>query len=172
VAAANAQIGIARSAYFPSLSMGGSYGVAGSAVGGLFSASNTLWSLGLSAAQAVFNAGATGARVDQASAARDVAVANYRQAVLAALADVENQLAAAQVLAQQQSLRASSADSAAQVEQQMLNRYRAGQVGYTEVVTAQVTALNARRALLQAQADRQSTAVAMIQALGGGWHPR
>jgi len=52
----------------------------------------------------------------------------------------------------------------------MLNRYRAGQVSYTEVVTAQVTALNARRSLLQAQADRQSTAVALVQALGGGWH--
>ena len=169
VAAANAQIGIARSAYFPSLSLGGSYGVAGSTLGGLFSASNTLWSLGLSAAQALFNAGATGARVDQASAARDVAVANYRQSVLNALADVEDQLAAAKVLAQQQSLRETSANSAAQVEQQMLNRYRAGQVGYTEVVTAQVTALNARRALLQSQADRQSTAVAMVQALGGAW---
>ncbi|SFF91418.1 efflux transporter, outer membrane factor (OMF) lipoprotein, NodT family [Duganella sp. CF458] len=169
VAAANTQIGIARSAYFPSLSLGGSYGVAGSQLGGLFSASNTLWSLGLSAAQAVFNAGATGARVDQASAARDVAVANYRQAVLTALADVEDQLAASKVLAQQQALRETSAHAASQVEQQMLNRYRAGQVGYTDVVAAQVTALNARRALLQAQADRQSTAVALVQALGGGW---
>ncbi|WP_229416872.1 efflux transporter outer membrane subunit [Massilia eburnea] len=169
VAAANAQIGIARSAYFPSLSLSGSYGVAGSAAGGLFSASNTLWSLGLSAAQTLFNAGATGARVDQASAARDVAVANYRQSVLDALADVENQLAAGNVLAQQQSLRETSANSATQVEQQMLNRYRAGQVGYTDVVTAQVTALNARRALLQTQADRQSSAVALVQALGGGW---
>jgi len=169
VAAANAQIGIARSAYFPSLSLGGSYGVAGSQLGGLFNASNTLWSLGLSAAQAVFNAGATGARVDQASAARDVAVATYRQSVLNALADVEDQLAASKVLAQQQALRETSAAAAGQVEQQMLNRYRAGQVGYTDVVTAQVTALNARRALLQAQADRQSTAVALVQALGGGW---
>jgi len=170
VAAANAQIGIARSAYFPSLSLSGSYGVAGSAVGGLFSASNTLWSLGLSAAQTLFNAGATGVRVDQASAARDAAVANYRQVVLDALADVEDQLAASTVLAQQQELRETSASSAIQVEQQMLNRYRAGQVSYTEVVTAQVTALNARRSLLQAQADRQSTAVALVQALGGGWH--
>ena len=172
VAAANAQVGIARSAYFPSLSLGASYGVAGSQLGGLFSASNTLWSLGLSAAQAVFNAGATGARVDQASAARDVAVATYRQAVLNALADVEDQLAASKVLAQQQSLREASAGAASQVEQQMLHRSRAGQVSYTVVVTAQVTALNARRALLQAQADRQSTAVALVQALGGGWHAR
>jgi NodT family efflux transporter outer membrane factor (OMF) lipoprotein len=169
VAAANAQIGIARSAYFPSLSLGAGYGAAGGQLGGLFSASNTLWSLGLSAAQAVFNAGATGARVDQASAARDVAVAAYRQAVLAALADVEDQLAAGKVLAQQQSLRETAAAAAGQVEQQMLNRYRAGQVAYTEVVTAQVTALNARRALLQAQADRQTVAVALVQALGGGW---
>jgi outer membrane protein TolC len=143
--------------------------VAGSQLGGLFSAANSLWSLGLSAAQAVFNAGATGARVDQAGAAREVAVAGYRQTVLNALADVEDQLAAAKVLRQQQSLRESAADAARQVEQQMLNRYRAGQLGYTEVVTAQVTALNARRSLLQAQADRQSTAVALIQALGGGW---
>jgi NodT family efflux transporter outer membrane factor (OMF) lipoprotein len=172
VAAANAQIGIARSAYFPNLGLSGAYGVAGSQAGGLFSASNTLWSLGLSAAQTLFNAGATGARVDQANAARDVAVANYRQAVLDALADVENQLAAGAVLAQQQELRQAAANAAAQVEQQMLNRYRAGQVGYTEVVTAQVTALNARRALLQAQADRQSTAVALVQALGGGWRQR
>jgi NodT family efflux transporter outer membrane factor (OMF) lipoprotein len=169
VAAANAQIGIARSAYFPNLNLSGSYGVAGGAAAGLFSASNTLWSLGLSAAQTLFNAGATGARVDQASAARDVAVATYRQSVLDALADVENQLAAGNVLAQQQSLRETSANAATQVEQQMLNRYRAGQVGYTDVVTAQVTALNARRALLQAQADRQSSAVALLQALGGGW---
>jgi len=170
VAAANTQIGIARSAYFPSLSLSGNYGVAGGQAGGLFSASNTLWSLGLSAAQTLFNAGATGARVDQASAARDIAVANYRQSVLGALAEVENQLAASKILAQQQELRATSANSAIQVEQQMLNRYRAGQVSYTEVVTAQVTALNARRSLLQAQADRQSTAVALVQALGGGWH--
>ncbi|WP_035375048.1 efflux transporter outer membrane subunit [Pseudoduganella violaceinigra] len=169
VAAANAQIGLARSAYFPSLSLGGNDGVAGSQAGGLFSASHTLWSLGLSAAQALFNAGATGARVDQAGAARDLTVANYRQAVLEALADVENQLAASKVLAQQQALRETSAAAASQVEQQMLNRYRAGQIGYSEVVTAQVTALNARRALLQAQADRQTTAVALVQALGGGW---
>jgi len=169
VAAANAQVGIARSAYFPHLSLGGSYGVAGGAAAGLFSASNTLWSLGLSAAQAVFNAGATGARVEQAGAARDAAIAAYRQAVLVALADVENQLAATRILAQQQALRQGAADAASQVEQQMLNRYRAGQVAYTEVVTAQTAALNARRALLQVQADRQTVAVALVQALGGGW---
>jgi NodT family efflux transporter outer membrane factor (OMF) lipoprotein len=169
VAAANSQIGIARAAYFPSLSLGANGGVGAAAAAGLFSASNTLWSLGLSAAQTLFNGGATGARVEQASAARDAAIAQYRQSVLSAFADVENQLAAGAVLAQQQGLRRTAAQAAAQVEQQMLNRYRAGQVGYTEVVTAQVTALNAQRALLQAQADHTTTAVALIQAVGGGW---
>jgi NodT family efflux transporter outer membrane factor (OMF) lipoprotein len=172
VAAANAQIGIARAAYFPSLNLSASAGYGASAAAGLFSASNSLWALGLSAAQSVFNAGATGARVDQATAGRDVAVAQYRQTVLSAFADVENQLAATRVLGEQQALRRTASEAAGQVEQQLENRYRAGQVSYTEVVTAQVTALNARRALVQVQADRQTTAVALIQALGGGWQAR
>ncbi|MES2074353.1 MAG: efflux transporter outer membrane subunit [Pseudomonadota bacterium] len=170
VAVANEQIGVARAAYFPSLSLSGSYGVAGGAVGGLLNASNSLWSLGLSAGQSLFNAGATAARVGGAEAGRDVAVAHYRQTVLAAFADVENQLAATRALLQQQDLRRLASEAADQVEAQMLNRYRAGQVGYTEVVAAQNTALAARRALIQAQADRQTTAIALIQSLGGGWH--
>jgi outer membrane protein TolC len=117
----------------------------------------------------VFDAGAIRARVAGAEAARDAAIARYRQTVLAAFADVEDQLAASRVLEQQQDLRRVAAIAADQVEQQILNRYRAGQVSYTDVVQAQVTALNARRALLQSQADRQTTAVALIQALGGGW---
>ncbi|SFU86341.1 efflux transporter outer membrane subunit [Pseudoduganella namucuonensis] len=169
VAAANEQIGIARAAYFPSLNLSASYGFGASQVAGLFSASNGLWSLGLSAAQTLFDAGATRARVAGAEAGRDAAIARYRQTVLAAFAEVEDQLAASRALEQQQELRLSAASAADQVEQQMLNRYRAGQVGYTDVVNAQVTALNARRALLQAQADRQATAVALIQSLGGGW---
>jgi outer membrane protein TolC len=97
-------------------------------------------------------------------------VARYRQTVLAAFGNVEDQLSAAHVLAQQQDLRRQASEAADQVEQQMLNRYKAGQVSYTEVVTAQVTALSARRALVQVQADRQAAAVSLIQALGGGWH--
>ena len=169
VAVANEQIGIARSAYFPSLSLTGSYGAGASGVAALFNASSSVWAIGVSAAQNLFNAGATGARVDAARAAHAQAVAQYRQTVLVAFADVENQLAATRALAQQQALRRIASSSADQVEAQMLNRYRAGQVGYTDVVTAQVTALNARRALVQLQADRQTTAVALIQSLGGGW---
>jgi len=170
VAAANEQIGIARSAYFPSLNLTGAYGYGAASTGGLFNASNNLWSLGLSAAQTLFDAGATKARVSGAQAQRDQAIANYRQTVLTAFADVENQLTATRTLAQQQDLRKAASEAADQVEVQMLNRYRAGQVSYSDVVTAQQTALSARRALVQAQADRQTTAIALIQSLGGGWH--
>ncbi len=170
VAAANAQIGVARSAYFPSLNLSASFGYGAASSAGLLNASNNLWSLGLSAAQTLFDAGATQARVAGAQAQRDAAIAQYRQSVLLAFADVENQLAATRVLAQQQDWRKNASTAADQVEAQMLNRYRAGQVSYSEVVTAQNTALAARRALVQAQADRQTTAIALIQALGGGWH--
>lgn len=170
VAAANAEIGIARSAYFPNIGLSGSLGTSGSRVGDLFSLSNAAWSFGLSAAQSIFNAGATRASVAGAEARHQAAVARYRQTVLNAFADVEDQLTATRVLAQQQDLRRQASEAADLVEQQIMNRYRAGQVGYTDVVQAQVTALNARRALVQVQSDRQTVAVALIQSLGGGWH--
>jgi NodT family efflux transporter outer membrane factor (OMF) lipoprotein len=170
VAAANEQIGIARSAYFPSIGLTGSYGSSGSRVSELFNASATAWSLGLSAAQTLIDFGATRARVQGARAAHEEAVARYRQTVLDAFADVEDQLAATRVQARQQELLRQASEAADKVEQQVLNRYKAGQVSYSEVVQAQVTALNARRSLVQIQADRQTTAVALIQALGGGWH--
>lgn len=169
VEAANAQIGIARSAYYPNIGLSASIGTGGSKVGDLLSASSLLWSFGASVAQSIFNAGATRANVAGAEAAHQAAVARYRQTVLDAFGDVENQLIAARVLAQQQALRRQASEAADQVEQQMLNRYKAGQVGYTDVVQAQATALSARRALVQSQADRQTTAVALIQSLGGGW---
>ena len=169
VAAANEQIGIAQSAYYPSFGLSASYGFGASKLGELFSASSSLWSLGLQVAQTVFNAGATRERVTGARASHDEAVARYRQTVLSAFQDVEDQLAATRVLVQQYELRRQASEAADQVEQQVLNRYRAGQVSFSEVVAAQATALNARRALVQLAADRQSTAVALIQALGGGW---
>jgi len=169
VAAANAEIGIARAAYFPNIGLSGSLGSGGSRVGDLFSVSNAAWSFGLSAAQSIFNAGAIRASVAGAEARQQAAVARYRQTVLNAFADVEDQLSATRVLAQQQELRRQASEAADLVEQQIMNRYRAGQVGYTEVVQAQVTALNARRSLVQVQSDRQTVAVALIQSLGGGW---
>ena len=129
-----------------------------------------LWSLGVSVAQVVFDGGAIGAGVDAARAAHEAAVARYRQSVLAAFQSVEDQLSAAVTLAQQETLRREASAAADQTEQQLLNRYRAGQVSYTDVVTAQASALSARRVLLQVQLSRQLSAVALVQALGGGWH--
>jgi NodT family efflux transporter outer membrane factor (OMF) lipoprotein len=170
VAAANAQIGVQRSAYFPSVGLSASAGVLGARLGDLFSASTTLWSFGLSVAQTVFDAGATRARVEGAEAAHAAAVARYRQTVLSAFQAVEDQLSALRTLAGQESLRRAASEAADQTEQQLLNRYKAGQVGYTEVVTAQASALGARRTLVQVAASRQAAAIALIQALGGGWH--
>ena len=170
VAAANAQIGIVRAAYFPQIGLTASYGPSASAIGDLFKASSMAWALGLSATETIFNGGANRAAVQGADAAREQAVARYRQTVLDAFADVEDQLTATRVLAQQQDLQRQASAAADKVEEQVLNRYKAGQVSYSEVVQAQVTALNARRALVQTQGNRQTTAVALIQSLGGGWH--
>jgi NodT family efflux transporter outer membrane factor (OMF) lipoprotein len=169
VANANEQIGVAKAAYYPSLSLNASLGTAASRVADLFSTPAADWSLGLSAAQVLFKGGALDARLEGATASHTQAVARYRQVVLTAFQNVEDQLSASRVLQVQQTLRAQASSAADQVEQQVLNRYRSGQVGYTEVITAQTTALSARRALVQATADRQTTAVALIQSLGGGW---
>lgn len=169
VAAANEQIGIAKSAYYPNLPLSASYGFGASQVASLFSASNSVWAIGLSAVQTLFNAGATTANVEGSEAAHAKAVAAYRQTVLSAFQDVEDQLAASRVLLAQQDFRRQASTAADQVEQQMLNRYRSGQVSYSDVITAQATALSARSALVLAAANRQTTAVALIQSLGGGW---
>jgi NodT family efflux transporter outer membrane factor (OMF) lipoprotein len=169
VAAANAQIGVARAAYFPALTLNASATHGGASVADLFSLPTTTWSIGLAVAQTLFDAGARTARVDEARADWEQSVAQYRQTVLAAFQGVEDQLVAARVLEEQQALRRTASEAADQTEQQVMNRYRAGQLSYTDVVAAQVTALTARRALLQAANSRQAAAVALIQALGGGW---
>jgi NodT family efflux transporter outer membrane factor (OMF) lipoprotein len=169
VAAANADIGVARAAFFPTINLSASGSSGASSLGDLFSASANTWSLGLSAAQSLFDAGARKARVEQARAGYDASVADYRQTVLAAFEDVENQLTAVQVLERRHALLATSSQAADQAEQMLLNQYRAGQVAYTDVVQAQASALSARRALLTAAVQRQTTAVTLIQALGGGW---
>ena len=119
--------------------------------------------------QVVFDAGAIGARVDQATAARDAVIARYRQTVLTAFQSVEDQLSGAASLEEQLRQYVQASQAADKTEEQIVNRYRAGQVGYTEVVVAQVSALNARRNVLQLQVAQQLAAVALIQALGGGW---
>ena len=169
VTAANAQIGVARSAYFPNLSLSASLGAGGAHLADLVSAPSLLWSLGLTLAQNIFDAGAREARVEQSLAAREAAVARYRQSALTAMKEVEDQLSALATLAAQTEHVRAAADAAERIEQQQLNRYQAGLSSYTEVVTAQASALSARRNLLQLQLQRQQAAVGLIQALGGGW---
>ncbi len=169
MANANAQVGVQRAAYFPAITLSGSYGFAATELGSLFSASNSLWSYGLAIAETVFDGGARHARVTGAKAAYDQAVAQYRQTVLTALQGVEDQLIAAKVQAQEFELRRQASVAADQAEAMVGNRYRAGQVSFIELFTAQNSAYAARRALAQAAAQRQTTAVALIQALGGGW---
>jgi NodT family efflux transporter outer membrane factor (OMF) lipoprotein len=169
VAAANAQIGIQRAAYFPRLGLTASYGSAGTTLLTLLRTSSNVWSLGLSVAQTLLDAGAIAARVEGAEAARDVAIANYRQTVLAAFQGVEDQLATIRSLAEQDSQRRAASTDADRTEQLTLNQYLQGQVPYTTVVTAQVTALNARQTLSQLVSSQQAAAVALIQALGGGY---
>jgi len=169
VAQANEQVGVARAAFFPSLTLSGSASSGAAVIGDLFKASSLVWSLGASLAQTVFDAGARSAQVEQARAKLEQASARYRQTVLAAFGDIEDQLVASRVLQDQLVLRRQASQAADLVEQQVLNRYEAGQLSYTDVVTAQVTALTARRALAQSVSDRAVAAVALIQGLGGGW---
>lgn len=170
VAAASGNVAVARAAWYPSLSLGASLGNGGSRVGDLFSAPGLLWSAGVTVAQAIFDGGARSARIDEAEAARDAAVARYRQTVLVAFRTVEDQLSTARTLEAQERLRRIASDAADRTEEQIQNRYRSGIVNYTEVVTAQAQALAARRSLLQVAVNRQVTAVTLIRALGGGWN--
>lgn len=169
VAAANAQIGVARAAWFPSLNLSAGIGGRAGSFASLVSAPALSWSLGAALAQAIFDAGARDAAIDQALAAHRAASASYRQSVLAAMTQVEDQLTGLAALATQLEHTRAAAAAAAGAEQRILNSYRAGISGYTEVVTAQASALGARRAVMQLQLQRQQASVALIQALGGGW---
>ena len=169
VAAANANIGVARAAYFPSLTLSANGSQGSTSLGDLFKASSFAWSLGLSLAETIFDGGARTARVDEAQASWKQTVAQYRQTVLTAFSAVEDQLSAATSLEQQQALRKVASQAADQTEQEMQNRYRQGLVAYTDVVTAQASALSARRALMQVSLSRQTAAINMVAALGGGW---
>ena len=169
VAAANAQVGVARAAFYPSFTLSGQYGLGASRLGDLFSASAAAWSLGISLAQSIFDAGANQARLDQQRAAWEGSVAQYRGTVLAAFQEVEDALALLRAQQQQLAQRRIASSAADQAEQQVMNRYRAGQVGYAEVVAAQVSALSARRAVVQLAAAQRVATVSLQRALGGGW---
>jgi NodT family efflux transporter outer membrane factor (OMF) lipoprotein len=168
-AAANAQIGVAVAAYYPDLTLSGLYGFAGTALNTLFSSPSTLWSLGADVSETVLDFGARKAAVAQARAAYDQAVAEYRQTVLSAFQNVEDALAAARVLQNEQPFEAEAAAEGLQNVTITMNEFQAGTVDYTTVATAQATALSAQESVLNVQAERMTEAVDLIEALGGGW---
>jgi len=168
-AAASAAIGVQVATYFPSLTLSAQGGLGGSGLGQLINASNPFWTLGATAAETVFDAGARHARVQAAKAAYDQAVANYRETVLTAFGQVEDNLAAQRVLGGEQVLTKRATDAAVANEAITLNEYLAGTVDYTTVATAQAAALATQNTELQTEAYRLTTAVDLIAALGGGW---
>ena len=169
MAAANAQIGVAIAAYFPDLTLNGSYGFASNVVSGLLKSPNSVWSAGASATETLLDFGARPAQVRQARAAYDAALANYRQTVLTAFQQVEDEIATLRILERQVDVQEQTVKSADLAVQLTLNQYRAGTVAYTAVVTAQAIALGDAETLLTIRQSRLVASVTLIQALGGGW---
>jgi NodT family efflux transporter outer membrane factor (OMF) lipoprotein len=169
LAAASAGIGIAEAGYFPQISLAGSAGFQGSQLEHLFSAPNELWSLGASAVMPLFDAGRTRAGVAQARAAYDASVATYRQTVLDAFQEVEDNLAAAAVLTREASVQDEAVAASRQSTIITLNQYKAGTVSYLNVVTAQSAQLNAERSAVQILGRRLNASVVLFKAAGGEW---
>lgn len=169
VAAANANIGVQKAAFFPTITLTGTAETSATQLSNLFSAASSLWSTGASAALTLLDFGARSAKVKQARAAYDQTVATYRQAVLTAFQQVEDNLAARSAYAAEQGQYAEAAQAAIKAEAITRNSYQAGTADYTTVVSAQATAYSARVNQIQNTVNRQTTAVALVQALGGRW---
>ncbi|MBS0302734.1 MAG: efflux transporter outer membrane subunit, partial [Proteobacteria bacterium] len=168
-AQANANIGVARAAFYPSLTLGASAGFSSSALSSLFDTPSHVWSLGATLAAALFDGGLRQARSAQASAAYDAAAAQYKQTVLAAFQQVEDNLALLRVLGDEQALQDQAVEAAARAERLALAQYRGGTATYLAVVTAQTLALANQRTAVQLQGRQLLASVALITATGGGW---
>jgi NodT family efflux transporter outer membrane factor (OMF) lipoprotein len=169
MAAANAQIGVAEAAFFPAVTLSADYGISAAMLKRLFNTASRMWSLGETLAQTLFDAGARHAVVAQNRAAFDAAVADYRQVVLTGLQQVEDQLAALRILAGQAAAQDIAVASSREAARIFFNQYKAGTVAYTNVIVAQTAALANAETALNIRQSRLVAAVALIQALGGGW---
>ncbi len=169
-AAASATIGVATAGYYPNITLTGGGGTEAQSIGNLFSPQTFFWNAGVSAAETLFNGGLTRAQVQSARAGYDQAVANYRQTVLSAFGQVEDNLSAQRVFAEEQPELTAAVKSADQDLQILQNQYRAGTVDYTAVVVAQTQDYAAHNAELALEANRLTTTVDLIVALGGGWN--
>lgn len=169
VEAADAQIGVAQTAWFPSLTLGAAAGSQAVAMAQLFTAPTSYWSFGPTLAATLFDGGLRSAQVDAARAAWRQSVATWRGDVLAAMQQVEDQLAAQRIL-EQEAGQQEQVVAAAEVSLRLAqNQYQAGTAPYLNVITAETTATAARNAELTLRQRRYAAAVGLIQALGGGW---
>jgi len=172
MAAANAQIGVATAAYFPSLTLSGSYQYSSDTLSNLISLPNRAWSLGPSVAQTVIEGGLRHAQVAGARAAYEANVATYRQTVLSGFQQVEDEIATLRVLEQQAAVEEDAVKAAREAEALTLNQYKAGTVPYSSVITAQTTRLSSEETALSVLSSRLQASVTLIEALGGGWNAR
>lgn len=170
VAEANDRIGIARAAFYPTISLSGAVGFEGSSFGNLFNPSSFLWSIGPTLSQTVFDAGRRAAVSEQANASYDETVADYRQTTLTAFQQVEDNLVALRVLNQEAEHQHEATLAAESAQQIFNNRYVGGLDTYLQVVTAQTTALANERNDIDIMRRQMDASVLLVKALGGGWN--
>lgn len=164
----SAQIGVIAAAYFPDITLNGVFGWVGSRAFPI-SVANEIWQIGATATEIVFDGGLRRAELTATEALYYQAMANYRQTVLTALQQVEDQLSTLRILAHQQQVQDEAVKLSREAVEIALNEYKAGTVSFTTVVTAQTTQLAAEQASLTILQNRHIASVALIQALGGGW---
>jgi NodT family efflux transporter outer membrane factor (OMF) lipoprotein len=170
VAEANDRIGIARAAFYPTISLNGTIGIEATSFANLFNPASLLWSIGPTLSQTVFDAGRRAAVSEQANASYDETVANYRQTTLTAFQQVEDNLVALRVLQQEAENQHQATLAAQSAEQIFNNRYVGGLDTYLQVVTAQTTALTNERNDIDIMRRQMDASVLLIKALGGGWN--
>jgi len=168
-AAANAQVGVAEAAFFPSLTLSATGGFQSSVLSQLFSLPSRYWSLGPAVAQIIFDAGLRRAQTAQAIATYDENVAKYRQTVLTGFQEVEDNLAALKILEREAAVQDEAVKAARESLAIVLNQYRGGTANYLAVVVIQAAALNNERTAISILGRRLTASVALIKALGGGW---
>jgi NodT family efflux transporter outer membrane factor (OMF) lipoprotein len=169
VASANAQVGLAKSAYYPLVNILGSGGFESGSITTLLQGPSALWSIGASVMTTVFDGGRRHAANDEAKAAYDSTVASYRQTVLTAFQQVEDNLAALRVLEQEAGVQSTAVQSAQRSLNLSNTRYEGGVTSYLEVITAQNAALSDEVTAVNILGRRMASAVLLIEALGGGW---
>jgi outer membrane protein TolC len=169
MAAANEQIGIAQAAYYPAVSLSATAGFLGTSALNWFTWPSRFWAVGPTLSQNLFDAGRRRAGVAIAQANYDSTVANYRQAVLASFAQVEDNLAALRVLEIEARQQHAATRSAAETLDLFQTRYQGGVDTYLQVITSQTAALQNQRNDIEIQLRRQQATVLLIKALGGGW---